>query len=233
MGQWPSRLALLLIPLVFACFALAQSAQAVTPEADGGYPNGDTAEEDSALLDLSTDAESAAMAQAAKDPTPNHREITINWLPIPIVPCAFGSEKVDLRGILKLAFRASGGTVRPVQLELQRGFSGTCPSPKPSTEKTCLVGIGQETRRRYVARELRAKDVDPGTALNGVGIGTFKVRVQITSNPPPKPDPFFGKEVRFNLLYHVTYGFSNGKVTFFKTTRDICCPQKRPRSGCD
>jgi hypothetical protein len=232
MGRWPSRLALLLIPLVFARFALAQSAQAVTPEPDGGYPNGETTEEDSALLDLSTDAENAAMAQSAKDPTPNHREITINWLPIPTVPCAFGSEEVDLRGILKLAFRAQefrgARTVRPVNVELQQGFSGTCPSPKPSTEKTCLVGIGQTTRRRYVARELQAKDID-SPALNGVGIGTFKLRVLITSNPPPQPDPFLGKEVRFNLLYHVTYGFSNGKVTFFKTTRDICCP----RSGCD
>jgi hypothetical protein len=110
MGRWPSRLAL---PLMFACFALAQSAQAVTPEPDGDNPNGDTAEEDSALLDLSTDAENAAMAQGANDPTPNHRKITINWLPIPTVPCAFGGEKVDLRGILKLAFRAGGASSDP------------------------------------------------------------------------------------------------------------------------
>jgi hypothetical protein len=229
MGRWPSRLAFLLIPLVFACFALAQSAQAVTPEPDGSYPNGDTAEEDSALLDLSTDAENAAMAQAAKDSTPNHQQIIINWLPIPTVLCAFGSEKVDLRGILKLAFRAQGGgTVRPVAVELQQGFSGTCPSTNPSREKPCLVGIGQTTRRRYVARDLRAINID-APALNGMGIGTFKLKVLIIGNPPPQPDAFLGKEVRFKLLYNVSYGFSNGKVTFFKTTRDICCP----RSGCD
>jgi hypothetical protein len=35
----PSRIALVLIPLVFACFAPLQKAQAVVPPPDGGYPN--------------------------------------------------------------------------------------------------------------------------------------------------------------------------------------------------
>jgi Chaperone of endosialidase len=50
----PSRLALLLIPLVFACFALSQSAQGVVPPPDGGYPGGNTAEGQNALLSLTT-----------------------------------------------------------------------------------------------------------------------------------------------------------------------------------
>ncbi len=50
----PSRLALLLIPLVFACFALSQSAQGVVPPPDGGYPGGNTAEGQDALLSLTT-----------------------------------------------------------------------------------------------------------------------------------------------------------------------------------
>jgi hypothetical protein len=80
-----------------------------------------------------------------------------------------------------------------------------------------------------VATKVEITNIGSPATLSGVGGGTFKVKVQITSNPPPKLDPFFGKEVRFKLLYHVTYGFSDGKVTFFKTARDICCP----RSRCD
>src|SRR6266446_6119032 len=46
--------ALLLIPLAFACFALAPQARAVTPAPDGGYPNQNTAEGDNALFNLDT-----------------------------------------------------------------------------------------------------------------------------------------------------------------------------------
>ena len=53
-GGSPSRLALLLIPLVFACFALSPSTQAVVPAPDGGYPNFTTAEGDNALKALTT-----------------------------------------------------------------------------------------------------------------------------------------------------------------------------------
>ena len=54
MGRSPLRLALLLIPLLFACFAIAQSARAVSPPPDGGYPGGNTAEGDLALGSLTT-----------------------------------------------------------------------------------------------------------------------------------------------------------------------------------
>ena len=55
--SWPSRLcrlALILIPLVFACFALSLTAQAVSPAPEGGYPGGNTAEGKNALLSLTT-----------------------------------------------------------------------------------------------------------------------------------------------------------------------------------
>ena len=52
-GRSSSRLALLLIPLVFACFALSPKAQAVSPPPDGGYPGQNTAEGDNALFNLS------------------------------------------------------------------------------------------------------------------------------------------------------------------------------------
>ena len=50
----PLRLAFLLIPLALACFALSPGAQAVSPPPDGGYPNGNTAEGNAALRDLTT-----------------------------------------------------------------------------------------------------------------------------------------------------------------------------------
>src|SRR5207253_7971808 len=37
-----------------ACFALSPGAQAVSPPPDGGYPNGNTAEGNNALLNLTT-----------------------------------------------------------------------------------------------------------------------------------------------------------------------------------
>jgi hypothetical protein len=166
-------------------------------------------------------------AMGAQDNTPNHREIIINS--IPQVLCA--NEKVDLRGILKLDFgvREFGGVraVRPVDIKLQKGFSGTC----PSAEETCLVGIGKTTRRRYVASkrlDMAGKGVETHE-LNGLGVGTFKLRFLITGNPnpPPQGDPNPGNEVRFKLLYTVSYRFSNNKVTFFKATPDICCPLSR------
>ena len=48
------RPALLLIPLVFACFTLSPRAQAVSPPPDGGYAGGNTAEGQNALFSLTT-----------------------------------------------------------------------------------------------------------------------------------------------------------------------------------
>ena len=57
-GRSSSRVALLLIPLGLVCFALSPAAQALVPAPDGDYPNGNTAEGDSALSSLTTDAPS-------------------------------------------------------------------------------------------------------------------------------------------------------------------------------
>jgi hypothetical protein len=53
-GRSPLWLALLLIPLLLICFALSPEAQAVSPPPDGGYPAGNTAEGQNALLGLTT-----------------------------------------------------------------------------------------------------------------------------------------------------------------------------------
>jgi hypothetical protein len=53
--EWPFlRAALIFIGLVLACIALPGRAQAVSPAPDGGYPGGNTAEGQNALLSLST-----------------------------------------------------------------------------------------------------------------------------------------------------------------------------------
>jgi len=61
MAQSPLRLALLLIPLVFACFGLLPTAQAVDPAPDGGYGPpaygvGNTAEGEEPLFNLTSGA---------------------------------------------------------------------------------------------------------------------------------------------------------------------------------
>ena len=45
---------LILIPVVLMCVALLPGAQAVSPAPDGGYPGGNTAEGQAALLNLTT-----------------------------------------------------------------------------------------------------------------------------------------------------------------------------------
>src|SRR6266571_5508003 len=49
-GRSPLRLAFILIPLALAYFAFSQTARAVSPAPDGGYPNGNTAEGTNALF---------------------------------------------------------------------------------------------------------------------------------------------------------------------------------------
>src|SRR6267378_5070641 len=52
---------LFLIPLLIGWFAFLQTTQAVTPPPDGGYPGGNTAEGQSALLNLTSGAYNTAV----------------------------------------------------------------------------------------------------------------------------------------------------------------------------
>ena len=63
----PSRLALLLIPLVFVCFGFSPRTQALLPPPppDGGYPRGNTAEGENALNNLSVGHDNTAIGFSA------------------------------------------------------------------------------------------------------------------------------------------------------------------------
>jgi hypothetical protein len=51
-SQLKERTSVLFVSLLFACLALLPSVQAVSPAPDGGYPGGNTAEGQNALLGL-------------------------------------------------------------------------------------------------------------------------------------------------------------------------------------
>ena len=53
-GRPRLRAALVFVILLLGCFGLLHKAQAVNPPPDGGYPGGNTAEGQSALLSLTT-----------------------------------------------------------------------------------------------------------------------------------------------------------------------------------
>ena len=63
----PLRLALLVIPLVLACFGLVQNTHALLPPPapDGGYAGGNTAEGDGALFNLTTGLNNTAVGKDA------------------------------------------------------------------------------------------------------------------------------------------------------------------------
>jgi hypothetical protein len=60
-----SRHGLFLVPLAFICFGFLPTAQAVSPPPDGGYPGGNTAEGNNALLDLTSGVWNTALGDRA------------------------------------------------------------------------------------------------------------------------------------------------------------------------
>jgi hypothetical protein len=61
----PLRRGFFLIPLVLGCFVLSQTARAVSPAPDRGYPGNNTAEGDNALFSLTTGSNNTAIGSQA------------------------------------------------------------------------------------------------------------------------------------------------------------------------
>lgn len=154
------RLGLFLIPVVFACFALAQNALAFTPESKGSNPNGNMAEEGMTNLDISSDE-----ANATED-HPNRRVFRFNFQDLR--QCASGN--VTMGGELVVTFvnNVHRHRVKPEFVKVTE-FNGT-------------VRTGD--------RELRATSVeikDPVAGLNGSG--TFKIEMIVTGPALPGGRP--------------------------------------------
>jgi hypothetical protein len=185
----------LFIALLLACFAIAQSARAVTREPDGGDPNGNTAEGENAVLDLSTDTESGAMGQS----TPKRIGDNIWVIPINFtkpLQCAGGDVIVNAK--LVVTFRnvpELGVVTRDLKLQ---DFRGTATSG---------------------GRKLQANPKDPKdlkflpyfkvNTQNGKGEGKFGIEFKVTGPGLPGGSP-----LRFRVIYNSNhYKFKDEKVT--------------------
>ena len=185
MGRLPSRLGLL-IPVVFACFALAQSAQAVGPEPNEGNLIVNMAEQDDAVAELGSDTVEAAMGQAAN--TPNQRVINFN-IKKPL-ECAGGD--VILSGNVLVTFKhTSPGVVQPTSLKLE-GFTG----------------IAKSGNRKLVAKDLRGAGSFSVQHENGNGEGKFGIQFKVTGPGLPGGSP-----LRILVTYSPNvYIFEQGEV---------------------
>jgi hypothetical protein len=119
-GRSPLRLALLLVPLLFACFAIAQSAHAVSPEGNEGDLIGSMAEEDDAVAELGSGTGTAAAGQSIKI-GPNKWVIPIDFTKP--LQCAGGNVIVHANLVVTFKNVPDVGVVRH-ELKLE-GFSGT------------------------------------------------------------------------------------------------------------
>ena len=187
-GRSPLRLALLLvIPLLFACFAIAQSAQAA--ESNEGDLIGNMAEEHGAVPKLGSGTQNAAAGQSAP------RQIGHNKWVIPIdftkpLQCAGGNVIVHANLVVTFKNVPDVGVVRH-ELKLE-GFTGTATNG---------------------SRKLEAKDLKflPYVKVDSKNGGpSFGFTFIVTG-------PGFQQGVAplsFNVIYNANrYKFKDGKVT--------------------
>ena len=122
-GRSPLRLALLLvIPLLFACFAIARSAHAASPKPNERDLIGNMAEEDDAVVELGSGTQNAAAGQSAPVQIGHNK-----WV-IPIdftkpLQCAGGNVVVHVNLVVTFKNVPDVGVVRH-ELKLE-GFRGT------------------------------------------------------------------------------------------------------------
>jgi hypothetical protein len=186
-GRSPLRLALLLVPLLFACFAIAQSAHAVSPEGNEGDLIGSMAEDDDAVAELGSGTGTAAAGQSIKI---GHNK----WI-IPIdftkpLQCAGGNVIVHANLVVTFKNVPDVGVVRH-ELKLE-GFRGTATNGS----------------RKLEAKDLKFLPYVKVDSKNGGPAFGFKFIVT---------GPGFQQGVAplsFNVIYNGNrYKFKDGKVT--------------------
>jgi hypothetical protein len=204
----------LLVTLLFACFAIAQSTQAVSPEAGEGSANVSTADEDNAVLDLSSVTGNAATTATPvnkyivkKGDKPNKWEIHMDFTKQ--VMCAL--EPVRFRGELHISFSKTSGLPTPESVTLVGQLPGK-PFLALGTGKKPTMG------RTYVLQNKFGQTVqghpDETKAVNGLGNGKFRrdFTFRAKSNLP-------GEQVEFTLKFVLPYDFENGTVTHLEDRR--------------
>jgi len=190
-GRSPSRLGLLLIPVVFACFALAQSAQAVGPEPNEGDLIGNVTEEDNAVLELGSDAVGAAMGQAAENP--NKRVLQIKDFE-KFLQCAGGKVKLSFKVMVTFTQPRTGVVVRHSIKFLE--FKGTA-----------VAGGGRKLEA--TEKDLKFLHLPTKSINEAKKEGRFGFEFIVSGPGLPASSPF-----QFLVRYHDNfYKWREGKVT--------------------
>ena len=168
------KLNYLFIALFLASFAVAQSARAVISEPEGGNPNGNMTEEETADLDVSSGEANAATGQQANENHPNRRTFGFNFRDPR--QCAGGD--VTMGGELVVTFQNNirRSRVRP-EFVAVKGFSGKAQS-------------GNRTLR---VESVDLKDIE----VTLFGSGTVKIEMIVTGPALPGGDPC---DLRFYLV---------------------------------
>jgi hypothetical protein len=193
----------LFIALLFASFAVVQSAKAVDPKPNEDNLIGNVAAEDNAVADLATVAGNATLK--GKETKPNHWVIKINFEKF--IMCAM--EKVRFQGDLEVSFQPGGNdNVVPNNVHL-KGISAKGTSPKPLGRTYRLKdNKGKGTGRFKVRNE------------NGFGNGSFGRKFEFVAEPNLP-----GKKVQFAVEFALSYEFKNGDNVFRLESRppEIVC----------
>ena len=191
MGRSPSRLGLLLIPVVFACFAVAQSAQAVGPESNEGDLIGNVAEEDNAVLELGSDTIEAAMGEVAENP--NKRVLQIKDFEKSL-QCAGGKVKLSFKVMVTFTQPRIGVVVRHSIKFLE--FKGTA------------VAGGRELEA--TEKDLTFLHLPPNSINEDKKEGYFAFQFKVTGPGLPAVRPPFQFLVKYQDNF---YKWREGKVT--------------------
>ena len=142
-GRSRSRLALLLIPLVFAYSALSPTVQAVTPPPVGGYPGGNTATGDYALFNLTTGTRNTAIGfQALNSDTTGGKNTAIGFLAL---------QQNNTTGSNNIALGYAAGIFTAGDNNINIGNLGTEESDTIRIGTVAARGIREFHRNTYIA----------------------------------------------------------------------------------